>query len=147
VSALVETIRRRMLEATKAGRGLERNVLRLALGEVQTAEARSGRALGDPEVAAILRKLVKSNEESRAASGREDQKATLTAEIGILESLLPRTLGVDQIVALLEPVAAAIAAAPGEGPATGVAMKHLKAAGHAVEGQDVAAVVKRLRSG
>jgi uncharacterized protein YqeY len=92
-----------------------------------------------------LRKLVKSNEESIAASEDEAQKATLRSEIEVLSSLLPQSLDQDEIGAALAPVLDAIKAAANDGQATGVAMKHLKSLGAVVNGKDVSDAVKRLR--
>jgi hypothetical protein len=55
-------------------------------------------------------------------------------------------LGEDAVVALLGPVTDAVRGAANDGAATGVAMKHLKASGAAVDGKVVSAAVKRLRA-
>lgn len=144
---LSEEIKKRMLQAMKSGDTLEKEILRVALGEVQTQEARVSRAMSDEEVAAVLRKLVKNDQETLAVSESAEQKAQLAKEIAILESLLPRTLGVDEIVAALGPVRDAVKAAGNDGQATGVAMKHLKSARAVVTGREVTEAVKRLRSG
>jgi uncharacterized protein YqeY len=88
---------------------------------------------------------VKSNEETLQASQDETQKATLLAEIEVLNSYLPKSLGVPEIVAALAPVAEAVKAAGNDGQATGVAMKHLKGLGAEVNGKDVSAAVRQLR--
>ncbi len=143
---LAEEIKRRMFAAMKAKNTVEKEILRVALGEIQTAEAR-GAAGGDDATAAILKKLVKANEESLAASEAEEQRQTLREEIAILESLLPRSLSVDEIITALEPVREPIVGAKADGPATGIAMKHLKTQALSVDGKDVAAAVKRIRGG
>ena len=94
---LRDALRARMLDALKAGRVREKEILRVALGEVQTAETRAGRPLGDDEVGVLLRKLVKSNEESIAAAPEAARREVLLEENRILGSLLPRTLGVGEI--------------------------------------------------
>jgi uncharacterized protein YqeY len=137
---LVDEIKRRMLAAMKAGNTIEKEILRVALGEIQTVDAR-GTPLGDDGAAAIVRKLIKANEETLAVSSDDAQKATLAKENEILRSLLPQTLGIPQIVEALAPVRAAIEAAGNDGQATGVAMKHLKAAGASVGGKDVTEAV------
>lgn len=140
----VDTLRARANAAMKAKDTVTMSILRLALGEIQTAEARAGRALTDDEAAAVVRKLLKSNEET-LAHAQGEQRATLEKENEILRSVLPAGLTPEQIAALLAPVADAIKAAKTDGQATGVAMKHLKAAGASVQGNDVAAAVKKLR--
>ena len=142
---LIEEMRRRMAEAFKAGRVVEKNILRLAVGEAQTLEAR-GVALTDDSVTALVRKIIKSNEETIALGGSDADKALLHEENAVLRSLLPQTLDVAGIVKLLEPTAAAIRAAGNDGQATGVAMKALKESGAVVNGKDVTAAVKQIRA-
>lgn len=143
---LVEEIKRRVADAVKQGDTVARDVLRLALGEVQTAEARRNTTLTDEDVAAALRKLIKSNEETLAALAAGDARVSaLTREIEVLAALLPAQLSVSQIVEALAGQAAAVKAAGSDGQATGIAMKHLKAAGAAVSGGDVTAAVKLMR--
>src|SRR5262249_42704198 len=122
----------------------ERDVLRVAMGEVQAAENR-GTTINDEETLKVVRKLIKSNSETLAVAEKAETKAKLEEENRVLESLLPKTLGVDAIFAALAPVAEEIKAAKSEGQATGVAMKHLKASGAVVGGKDVSEAVKRVR--
>lgn len=142
---LIDEIRRRTTEAMRAGDATTKDILRLALGEIQTAEARGG-AGGDEAAVAIVRRLVKSNQETLSLATDPSQRATLEKEIGVLESLLPKTLGVEAIVEALASSRDAIRAAGNDGQATGVAMKALKAAGANVSGKDVSEAVRRLRA-
>jgi uncharacterized protein YqeY len=144
---LVDEIKARMFRAMKAGNIVEKEILRVAVGEITTEAARDGRRGDDDEARAIVRKLIKSNDESLASGLPAERRAVLEQENGILAEFLPKSLGVDAIVSGLEPVHAAIKAAGNEGQATGVAMKHLKASGATVNGKDVAEAVKRVRSG
>ena len=142
---LVDEIKRRITAAMKAGNTIEKDILRLAYGEVQTAEAR-GTSLTDDAVAAIVRKLIKSNEETLTATADAEQKRILAEENAVLASLLPKSLGVADIVEALAPVRDAIKAAGNDGQATGAAMKHLKASGAVVNGKDVTEAVKQIRA-
>ena len=145
---LVDVLRKKALEAMKAKDGVATTILRLAQSEVQALEARVGRPLTDDEAFGAVRKLVKSNEETLAASvGDAEKRATLTREIELLTELLPKGLSAEEIAAALAPVAAAIKAAGNDGQATGVAMKHLKSLGAQVAGTDVAQAVKAIRVG
>lgn len=141
---LVDTLKSRAAAAMKAKDSVAMSILRLALGEIQTAEARSGKALTDDEAAAVVRKLLKSNEET-LGHAQGEQKAALEKENDILRSVLPAGLTPDQIAEMLAPVADAIKAAKNDGQATGVAMKHLKSTGASVQGNDVAVAVKKIR--
>ena len=143
--ALLDQIKARMFQAMKAGNTVEKEILRVAMGEITTDAARDGRKGDDAETQAILKKLVKSNQESFEASQDEAQKAQLQAEIEVLNTFLPKSLGLDEIVAALAPVAEAVKTAGNDGQATGVAMKHLKSLGAEVNGKDVSAAVRKLR--
>jgi uncharacterized protein len=143
---IVSAIKKRISTAMKDGDTVARDVLRLALGEIQTAEARSNAALPDEEAAAALRKLIKSNEETLAALGDDARASALRREIEVLEELLPARLTVEQIALALAPCADAIKSAKADGQAIGVAMKHLKSEGASFDGADVAQAVKKIRS-
>ena len=144
--ALLDRIKAQMFQAMKAGHAVEKEILKVAMGEITTDAARPDRKGDDAEALAILKKLVKSIEESISASQDETQKATLRAEIEVLNAYLPKALGVPEIVAALAPVADAVKAAGNDGQATGVAMKHLKTLGAEVNGKDVSAAVRQLRA-
>ena len=144
---LVDTLRKKALEAMKAKDGLATTILRLAQSEVQASEARVGRALTDDEAFAVVRKLVKSNEETLAASQGDAEKVrTLTRENELLREVLPKGLSAVEIEGLLAGATEAIRAAANDGQATGVAMKHLKAQGSTASGNDVAMAVKAIRA-
>lgn len=142
---LVDDIKKQITAAMKSGDTVARDVLRLALSEIQAAEARKNAPSSDDDAAAALRKLIKSNEETLALAGDGERAATLRREIEVLSSLLPKQLSVDDIVAALASQHEAIKAAKNDGQATGIAMKHLKSTGAAVSGNDVAAAVKKIR--
>ena len=142
---LVDEIKRRITVAMKAGKTVEKEILRVALGEIQTAEAR-GTATTDDSAAAVVRKLIKSNEETLAATTSEADKRTLAEENVVLASLLPKSLGAAEIVEALAGLRDALRAAGNDGQATGIAMKHLKSTGAIVNGKDVTEAVKKIRA-
>lgn len=143
---LTEEIRKRVRKAMKAGDVVAKGIFRVALGEVQSEETRTGRSLDDEQVAAILRKLVKSNDEVLAVGPSDEQRTKIERENVLLGELLPQTLSEDEIIAALEPVLETVRAARSDGQATGIAMKHLRASGAVVTGRDVAGAVRALRS-
>jgi uncharacterized protein len=143
---LVDEIKAQMFKAMKAGAIVEKEILRVAVGEITTDQAREGRSGSDDEARALLRKLIKSIEESLAVTEDAAKRATLEEEVRVLSAFLPKALGVDDIVAALSPVADAVRAAGNDGQATGVAMKHLKSSGAVVGGKDVSEAVKRIRT-
>lgn len=147
---LREEIARRIKLAMKSGDTVEKEVLRVALGDIQTAESRESGpvdpAKSDAAALAIVRKLAKSITETVAQTNDAAARATLEAELVVLRSLLPTTLSVDDLVAKLASQRDALVAAPNDGAATGLAMKALKAAGVDASGKDVTLAVKRLRT-
>lgn len=144
--AIVDDLKARMNEVLRSKDEVAKNIYRLAYSEMQLASARSGKDVSDDEAIAILKKLVKSNEDTLAVATDARQQEALAREIALLAAMLPKTLGVPEIVAALGPVADAIRAAGNDGQATGVAMKHLKSTGASVDGKTAAAAVKQIRS-
>jgi uncharacterized protein YqeY len=143
---LLDEIKARMFKAIKAGNTLEKEILRLAVGEITTDAARPGRKGDDEEAQAILRKLIKANDETLESVSDSEKRAELQREIEVLRALLPRALGEDELIEALTGVADAVRAAGNDGQATGIAMKQLKASGIVADGKLVGAVVKRLRA-
>lgn len=141
---LLDELKARMFRAMKEKREVEKEILRVAIGEITTDAARPGRRGDDAEAIAILRRLQKSVEETLAASD-PGNRATLEEELAVLKGLVPQALGPEDALAALAKVADAIKAAPGDGPATGIAMKHFKSTGTTVDGKVVAEAVRLLR--
>ena len=143
---IVDELKKRIMTAMKGGDTIARDVLRLALGEIQTAEARKNAPASDDEATAAVRKLMKSNEETLALSAEGDRAVTLRKENEILSSLLPKQMTADEIVSALMTEHDAIKAARTDGQATGIAMKALKASGASVSGTEVGLAVKAIRT-
>ena len=150
--SMLDTLKARLTECRKAGKAVEMTVLQVVLGDASTIEARSGKKATDDEVEKIVRKTMLGNQETLGileqkgmAGGANHTK--LTAENAFLQTLLPDTLSVEEIVAHLHEVADAVRAAKNDGQATGAAMKHLKSKGLRVLGDDVSAAVKKSRGG
>jgi uncharacterized protein len=143
----IDEIKGRMTQAMRDRDQVAKNVLGLAVGELQTAEARANRALNEDEVAAVVRKLLKSNEETLSlAAGDEARAVVLRREIEVLSALLPKSMTVEEIAAALAPVADAIRAAKSDGQAMGAAMKHLKSVGANAQAPDVQQAIKGVRA-
>jgi uncharacterized protein len=142
---LIDALKDGVKDAMRKKDGVAKDVLRVAVGEIQTAEARSGAASSDEEAQKIVRKLVKSNEETLTATSDPATAEKLKREIDVLQGFLPKALSVDDIEQALGPVRDAIQQAKAEGPAMGVAMKQLKSRGLTVEAPDVKAAIVRIR--
>ena len=142
---LIDQIKARMFQAIKAKADVEKEILRVAMGEITTEQARPGRLGTDEETQAILRKLVKSNEETLASTTDAERRAVLLQEIQILSTFLPASMKPEEIMQALAPVVEQIKAAGNDGQATGIAMKQLKSTGAIVNGKDVSVAIKELR--
>jgi uncharacterized protein YqeY len=140
-----EEVKRRMMAAMKAGDVIEKEILRVVRGELDTAESRSDGPLSQEESERIVRKIIKNNEETLSHMQDDAERSTLIREVEILSSLLPKMPSVDELKAHLAAVLEQIRAAGNDGQATGVAMKHLKTVGVASDGKTVGAAVKALR--
>jgi len=148
---LQETLKAKLLECRKAGKPTEMAVLQVVLGDAGTAEARSGKKPSDDEVEKIIRKTMLGNQETMGLMEKRgtvgEAHANLVVENALLQSLMPATMTADEIVAALADVADAVKAAKGDGQATGVAVKQLKAKGLKALGDDVSAAVRKMRQG
>jgi len=137
----------RVKQALIEKNAFERDLFKVVLGDLQMAATRKGADLTEAEEQGVVKSMVKSLNET-LANAEGAAADTARAELEILEALLPKSMSEDEVRAALEPAADAVKAAPSDGAATGVAMKHLKqaAGGAAIDGKVVAAVVKDLRS-
>ena len=141
---MINEIKQQMVAAMRAKDSFRSQVLKLVYGELQAEETRNS-SISDETCIKIIRKMAKNNEETIQLRPDAENVAELKAEIEIYESLLPRRLSVEEIVALLQPVAEQIKAMPNQGPAMGVAMKTIKQGGHMTESADVAKAVALVR--
>ncbi len=142
---LIDDVKQQVIQAMRDKDTARRDLLKVVLGELQTAAARTGDTMDDDQAQRIIRKIVKSNHEMAELSNRPGVAEQMKAELVILESLLPKTLSIDEIIQALTPVADAVKSAGNDGQATGAAMKHLKSSGAAVDGKDVGQAVKQMR--
>src|SRR5271165_2752334 len=107
--SLKEVVRHKFEDAKRAGNREEKNLLSVILGDISTAEARSGGETSDAEVEKLLRKMAESNSQTieqlkSHQRGDDPQVAVLEREIVVLKALLPQTLDAEAIVKALEPV-------------------------------------------
>lgn len=139
---LIDDLKAAMFAAMKAKDTITKEVLRTAIGEATA----TGAEVDDARVTAVLRKLVKSNEETLDATADPEQRERLERELAVIRQFLPQTLDVEQIQAALLPIADQVRGAANSGQATGIAMKHLKASGSSVDGKEVAKAVAAMRA-
>jgi uncharacterized protein YqeY len=135
-----------MNAAMKAHNNVEKELLRTALGEITMTMNTEGVPGSDDLVIKVLKKLAKSDQETLKLATDDAQKTQLETELKILSELLPQGLSVDAVVDLLAPVRDAIRAQKADGPAIGIAMKHLKASSVDVDGKVVAEAIAKVRA-
>ena len=148
---MLETLKQKLLACRKASLSIEMGVLQVVLGEASMIEARGGKPATDDELEKIIRKVILGNQETLGILQARDLSASdnfakLTTENTLLQSLLPQTLSVPEIVQALAEIADPLRAARNDGQATGLAMKHLKGKNLRVLGEDVTVAVKQLRA-
>ncbi len=144
---LIDTIKAAMFAAMKSGDSVAKEAYRTVMGDLTTDAARPGRTGSDEEGFAIIKKIVKSAEETRGSLTDDDpRKADASREIELLTAFLPKGMSAEDLVAALAPVSDAIKAAPNDGAATGVAMKLVKSQGIVADGKLVSAAVKAIRA-
>lgn len=147
---MLQEMKAQMVLAMKAKNITERDILRLIISEVQSAEAKQNKTFTSEQIESVIRKLIKDNDESLTFVQPGDERRTkLLEENLILNKLLPTTLSQEEIeVFLLKsdgPEFEQIQNAKNDGQATGIAMKSLKSANQKVLGDDVKAVVAKIR--
>ena len=147
---LVQKIEEKLLEARKSKNELAKNILSVALGDIQTQEARAGqKEMVDQQAEKIVQKIIKSNNETMEAaakSGLQEVLKKLGTENEILIALLPKDCNREELAVFLNGHRVDIKAAKSDGQATGVAMKLLSSLEGSKDGKVVADIVKEMRS-
>lgn len=83
-------IRTEITKAVKTGDTVARDVLRLVLGEMQLVS--NGKEITDSLAQTVIKKTVKSNNETLKLAEKEETQAALKKEISVLEQFLPQTM-------------------------------------------------------
>lgn len=137
--SMVEKLRVDAKQALRDGDEVKKNILRLAIGEIETLQGRTGKDLTDEQCEKILRKLVADNEETLEV--RPNPQLVLENEI--LQSFLPQQLTIDEIREKLVDCEG-VADNPNFGQAIGTAINLLRGHGFSVDGKDVTTVVREI---
>lgn len=121
---LENLIRKSLIEVSKNRNTLAKNILSLALGEIQTSEAR-GKTLSEKDKEDIIAKLVKSNSQTANQLQDGDQrKIDLLLENSILAEFLPKTLSEQDTLNLIDSIE--LDKCKTSGQAIGLVMKKAK---------------------
>lgn len=144
--SLKETLPIELKDALRAGDKIKLNTLRLILSAVNYAEIDQQKPLDDPGVHAVIAKMIKQRRESIEAfktGNRPDLEAIEQAELGILESYMPKQLTRDEIKAEAKKIIAEVGANKPQdmGKVMGKLTPLLRGK---ADGKEVAAVVTEL---
>jgi uncharacterized protein YqeY len=142
--ALRDRITEDMKAAMKAGDKERLGTIRLALAAIKQREVDERITLDDPQVLAVLDKMIKQRREAITqfqTGGRADLVAKETAEIGVLQGYLPSQLSEAQIDELIAQSIAAAGATSVKDMGKVMALVRPKAQGRA----DLGAVSARIK--
>ena len=102
-----------MKTALKAGDKRRLGAVRLILAAVKQKEVDERKELADPEVLAVLEKMLKQRRDSISQyeqAGRTDLAEQEAYEVGVIQGYMPAALGEAEIAALIEEAIAATGA-------------------------------------
>jgi uncharacterized protein len=142
--ALKDRITEDMKAAMRAGEKDRLGTIRLALAAIKQREVDERITLDDPQVLAVLDKMIKQRREAIAqfqSGGRADLVAKETAEIGVLQGYLPAQMSEAEIDQLIAESIAATGAASLKDMGKVMALVKPKAQGRA----DLGAVSARIK--
>ena len=92
------------------------SILRQVHGEIKNIEVNERRDITDADVDAMLKRLIKQTKEtldgSIKAGNDQERTDTLTAQVAILESYLPKQVSGDELAALIDEVLTETGASP-----------------------------------
>lgn len=110
---LKQRIQDDMKAALKAGHKRRLGVIRLILAAIKQREVDERTELDDPQILAVLDKLVKQRRdagEQYTKANRQDLAEQEAYEVGICQAYLPAALSEDQLIGLVDEAIAAVEA-------------------------------------
>jgi uncharacterized protein YqeY len=147
---LIEKIKEQIIDAMRNKDNVKRDILKVALGEIQTLESRQNK-ISEEECIRIVNKIIEDNiEMMHHYVGNTEKVHKFLLENKILETLIPKTLSITEMESWLDLSSDCtlkyIQKASSDGEAIGIAMKFFKVRkGISVNGKDVAEMVKKIR--
>lgn len=110
-----EELQQEMIAAMKAKDKTRLSIIRQVKAEVKNIEVNERREVTEEDVNGMIKRLIKQTSEtldmSIKAGNNAERTETLTEQVEILKSLLPRQVSGDELVALIEEVIAETGAA------------------------------------
>lgn len=96
-----------LYQAMRAKDETVKNTVRIVLSSLKLSEVEKGHALDDAEIQSVIQKEIKMRAESIAEftkGGRQDLIEKAKEEAAILEKYLPKQLGDDELIGLIDRV-------------------------------------------
>jgi len=125
----VDDLKIRIKTALKNKDEVTKNLFRIVLGEIESLSLKSSNVT-EEQCHNIVRKFIEANNSNiELIKDKPDRAGSVllaNQENFVLQTLLPNTLSVAEIVAMLEELRDGIASAKSVGQANGIAMKFLK---------------------
>ena len=123
----------------------DRDIMKVVLGEVQQLVTKVAK-ISDEMCYGVVRGLMKTNDENISLLKVDDVRRQKYVRVNeVLQTFLPTYWSTDQIKDGLAPIVEQLKATK-EGPAIGMALKHLKGLDATVEGDVVKTVVQTIRA-
>jgi uncharacterized protein YqeY len=141
---LVDALKSKLLDAMRAKKETEKDILRVSLSEIETAEVRQG-GITEEQRYSILRKIISNNEQVIQVSPDNKTRCKLLDENTILTSFLPIQLSKQQVRELLEGIVGNLKERPNDGLAIKFAIDALKLTCKPFNSKDVAELVIEIR--
>jgi hypothetical protein len=144
--SIVDQITSDITKAMKAREELKLSTLRMVKSALKNKEIDKRSPLDDKEAIAVLSTLIKQRKDSIeqfTKGGRQALADKEQAEIGIIESYMPKALGEDEIVAAVKATIAEMGSPTMKDMGTVMKNTMAKFGGARVDGRVVSEIVKR----
>ena len=109
-----EELQQEMIAAMKAKDKVRLSIIRQVKTEVKNIEVNERREVTEEDVNSMIKRLIKQTTEtlemSRQAGNDQERTDTLAQQVEILQSMLPKQVEGDELVALIEQVIAEVGA-------------------------------------
>jgi uncharacterized protein len=109
-----EELQQEMIAAMKARDKVRLSIIRQVKTEVKNIEVNERRDITEEDVNSMIKRLIKQTTEtlemSRQAGNDQERTDTLAQQVEILQSMLPKQVEGDELVALIEQVIAEVGA-------------------------------------
>jgi uncharacterized protein YqeY len=144
---MIEELKVKITDAVKNKKTVEKNILKLLLGEIQNLEATKNNKVDKKEIYSIIRKFIKNNNETLSIAGPIED---LEIENKILNDLLPATFTQPELSKIINSnpkLLTDILQSKNIGQAIGLAMKEIsRLYTKEIQGTDLKVVIEGIKN-